>query len=168
MALRADGTVVVWGDLDNPRPVPAGLTDVVAIAGGIQHCLALRADGTVVAWGFDSEGQASVPAGLIGVTAIAAGGYHSLALRHALSPAAAIRALRDDIEGLGAATSPALRMKLNAALAALAVPNPAGACQALRVFTQMVAAQAGRQLAHEQAEYLLAQAGDIRVLIGCQ
>jgi len=168
MALRADGTVVVWGDLDNPRPVPAGLSDVVAIAGGIQHCLALRADGTLVAWGFDSEGQASVPVGLTGVTAIAAGGYHNVALRRALSPALAIRALRDDVDGLGVATGNALRMKLNAALAALAAANPRHTCQSLQDFSHMVSAQRGHQLTVEQADYLLAQAADIRLLVGCR
>ena len=31
--------------------VPAGLSNVVAVAAGGQHSLALKADGTVVAWG---------------------------------------------------------------------------------------------------------------------
>ena len=60
--------------------VPAGLSNVVAIAAGDSHSLALKSDGTVVAWGYNGEGQTTVPAGLSNVVAIAAGGYHSLAL----------------------------------------------------------------------------------------
>ena len=60
--------------------VPAGLTNVVSVAGGTAHSLALKADGTVVAWGDNSHGQSTVPTGLTGVMAIAAGAYHSLAL----------------------------------------------------------------------------------------
>ncbi len=62
--------------------VPAGLTNVVAIAGGSYHSLALKYDGTVVAWGDDSAGQTNVPPGLNNVVAIAAGGFHSLALKN--------------------------------------------------------------------------------------
>ena len=52
MALRADGTVVVWGNNTYGQTnVPPGLSNVVAIAAGFYHCLALRNDGTVVAWG---------------------------------------------------------------------------------------------------------------------
>jgi hypothetical protein len=38
LALRADGTVVVWGSATN---VPAGLTNMVAVAGGFAHSLVL-------------------------------------------------------------------------------------------------------------------------------
>jgi uncharacterized repeat protein (TIGR01451 family) len=81
LALKRDGTVVVWGDsrLGQLR-VPAGLNDVVAIAAGGFHSLALKRDGTVVAWGGNAVGQLDVPAGLSNVTAIAAGLTHSLAL----------------------------------------------------------------------------------------
>jgi hypothetical protein len=61
--------------------VPAGLSNVVAIAAGGGHGLALRANGTVVAWGENRHGQASVPDRLADVVAIAAGEDHSLALR---------------------------------------------------------------------------------------
>ena len=60
--------------------VPAGLTNVVAIAGGHSHSLALKSDGTVVAWGSTSSGETLVPPGLSNVTSIAAGGVESLAL----------------------------------------------------------------------------------------
>lgn len=82
LALKADGTVVGWGDntfgqLDGP----IGLTDVVAIAAGYYHALALKADGTVVAWGYDGVGQATPPAGLNNVVGIAADAQLSLALK---------------------------------------------------------------------------------------
>lgn len=66
--------------------VPAGLTNVVAIAAGTWCSLALKADGTVEAWGeFTTRGSfvsesPEPPNGLTGVTAIAAGEAHALAL----------------------------------------------------------------------------------------
>jgi hypothetical protein len=61
--------------------IPAGLSNVTAIAAGGLHSLALKSDGTVVGWGDDSYGQVTPPAGLSNVTAIAAGFGHSLALQ---------------------------------------------------------------------------------------
>jgi alpha-tubulin suppressor-like RCC1 family protein len=72
------GTVVAWGF--GQASLPAGLSDVKAIAGGHAHSLALKGDGTVVAWGDNYYGQTNLPADLRGVKAIAAGGYHSMAL----------------------------------------------------------------------------------------
>ena len=71
------GTVVAWGD-DFPygqTDVPAGLSNVTAIAGGAIHSLALKSDGTVVAWGSSYASYlhggevfpATVPPGLTGV-----------------------------------------------------------------------------------------------------
>jgi len=68
--------------------VPAGLSNVVAVAAGGWHCLALRSDGTVVAWGAGGPstnanvacGQNVVPKGLSNVVQIAAGTVHSLSL----------------------------------------------------------------------------------------
>jgi alpha-tubulin suppressor-like RCC1 family protein len=111
IALRADGTVVAWGN--NPgdgtpnrlTPVEVSgvggvdnLTGVVAVAAGGYHSLALRFDGSVVAWGDNPLGelgngtttksltpvQVAGPVGtgtLSGITSIAAGFEHSLALR---------------------------------------------------------------------------------------
>ncbi|MFL5807226.1 MAG: PxKF domain-containing protein, partial [Roseiflexaceae bacterium] len=80
--LKADGTVVAWGNNDyGQTDVPSGLSGVTAIAAGAFHNLALEADGTVVAWGWNYFGQSSVPDGLSDVTAISAGGFHSLALK---------------------------------------------------------------------------------------
>ena len=60
MALKADGTVVAWGDNgEGQADVPAGLTDVIAIAAGTSHSVALKSDGTVVAWGFNGSNRMS-------------------------------------------------------------------------------------------------------------
>ncbi len=79
VALKADGTLVRWGDVGTPyTALPTG--KVAAIAGGEVHVLAAVADGTVSAWYADDSGsQATVPAGLTGVVAVAAGDAHSLA-----------------------------------------------------------------------------------------
>ena len=76
-------TVIAWGDNTyGQTTVPAGLSGVVAIAGGWTHTVALKNDGTVVAWGDNTYGQTTVPAGLSGVVAIAAGGYYTVALKN--------------------------------------------------------------------------------------
>jgi alpha-tubulin suppressor-like RCC1 family protein len=80
VALKADGTVLAWGDnYYNQTDVPAGLRDVVAIAAGWYHSLALKRDGTVVSWG--GSGLYAPPAGLSNVIAIAAGSFHNMALK---------------------------------------------------------------------------------------
>ena len=72
LALKSDGTVVAWGDNTyGQRNVPAGLTNVVAIAANQFTSFAVKSDGTVVSWG----GQSNIPAGLSGVIAIDACPY---------------------------------------------------------------------------------------------
>ena len=93
LALRKDGTVVAWKSLytaiNDPFPMPPGLSNVVAIASGYTHSLALKKDGTVAAWGFahgdfmyPDYGQLNVPVGLSNVVAIAGGPAISLALKN--------------------------------------------------------------------------------------
>ena len=81
-ALATTGTVVAWGRSEEGQTnIPAGLSEVTAIAGGNYHTVILKNDGTVTAWGRNDFGQTNVPAGLSGVTAIAGGGYHTVALK---------------------------------------------------------------------------------------
>jgi hypothetical protein len=81
LALRADGTVLAWGDNYQGQCNVANLRDIMAIAGGGYHSLAIQRDGTVIGLGSNDSGQATPPAGLSNITAIAAGTWHSLALR---------------------------------------------------------------------------------------
>jgi hypothetical protein len=84
VALKRDGTVVVWGwNLDGQTTVPPGLSGVSAIAAGLGHTVALKRDGTVVAWGDNRQDQTTLPPGLglSGVSAIAAGDFHTVAIR---------------------------------------------------------------------------------------
>jgi hypothetical protein len=83
VALKADGTVVAWGNTDNNRiAVPSGLTDVVQVAmnGAAIHGLALKSSGEVVSWGTNQWGAAVVPADLGPVVQVAVGGNMSAAL----------------------------------------------------------------------------------------
>ena len=82
LALRSNGTVVVWGANNwGQTNLPPSATNVVAITASGGHSLALRANGTIVGWGYNNYGQASPPPGLSNVVAIAAGAFHSLAVR---------------------------------------------------------------------------------------
>jgi hypothetical protein len=170
LVLKSDGTVVAWGmNIFQQSVVPAGLTGVVAIAKGGDHDLVLKADGTMVGWGYNLHGQATPPA-LANVVAISAGGFHSLALIDALTPVRAIGDLKAylDAQLLKAATRNALVVKLNAALAALAVPNVPLACTRMQDVINLAKAQKGKkELTTAQANYLIAQATDIKLLIGC-
>jgi len=47
----AGGRVVGWGTGYPIANLPADLTNITAVAAGLQHALALRADGRVAAWG---------------------------------------------------------------------------------------------------------------------
>lgn len=67
MALKADGTVVVWGsDQYGQTAVPSDAVDVVAVTAGNDHCLALRRDGSVVAWGDNSYRISTIPDEVVG------------------------------------------------------------------------------------------------------
>ena len=75
------GGVVGWGiDSHGQSRMPAGVSNVVAIAAGGLYSLALQSNRTVAAWGYNNYGQTNVPPGLSNVVAIAAGHLHSLAL----------------------------------------------------------------------------------------
>lgn len=84
VALQADGTVVAWSfnDSVDSVQVPAGLSDVVAIAAtvGGSATLALKADGSIVGWGSNQNGVLEVPDDLKDVVAIACSNFHGMAL----------------------------------------------------------------------------------------
>jgi alpha-tubulin suppressor-like RCC1 family protein len=86
LALRADGTVVAWGGVNQfgQRTVPPDATNVVEIAAGTTHSLALRG-GTVVFWGaVYNTGVATAPpeAGVnMADLALGCGADHVLQLR---------------------------------------------------------------------------------------
>jgi subtilisin-like proprotein convertase family protein len=79
-----EATVVVWGaDFAGQATVPAGLSNVVSIAGAYNHSLALKNDETAVGWGDNFFGQATVPPGLnSSLVALAGGETYSVALRN--------------------------------------------------------------------------------------
>ncbi len=77
VALKRDGSVVVWGsNYFGQTNVPPHLKGVVAVAAGETHSLALKSDGTVVSWGqwYDMRNyvQSAVPMGVEKAVAIAA------------------------------------------------------------------------------------------------
>jgi hypothetical protein len=89
IGLTADGRVVAWGsNASGQCDVPAGMTEVIEIAGGgwyfptdqRGHSAALLRDGTVRAWGSNQYGQCNVPPTLSAVTQIACGWAHTAAL----------------------------------------------------------------------------------------
>jgi Regulator of chromosome condensation (RCC1) repeat len=82
MALKANGTVVCWGNNSFGQSTPpAGLTDVTAISAGNNFSVARKSNGTVVAWGITSSGISTPPSGLSNATAVSAGQTHSVALK---------------------------------------------------------------------------------------
>lgn len=71
-----------WGDLrEGLSPIPAGLTNVVAIAAEYYQSMALTTAGNVVSWGYATYGQGTVPVSASNVVAVACGLYFDLALR---------------------------------------------------------------------------------------
>src|SRR5207245_2794570 len=96
---NGDGELGNGGFSNSATPAAvSGLTNVVAIGGGVYHSLALKSDGTVWAWGKNYYGQlgnggfsdSATPAavsGLTNVAAIAGGGFHSLVLAAPLDSA---------------------------------------------------------------------------------
>jgi alpha-tubulin suppressor-like RCC1 family protein len=82
VALKADGTVIAWGDNRRGQAsVPPGLSGVIAVSAGENHTLALLNNGQVVGWGANTAGQLSIPTSkIVNVVAIAAGRESSLAV----------------------------------------------------------------------------------------
>ncbi len=96
LALKADGSVIGWGNNDYGQSyIPAIATNIAAIAAGGFHNLALRADGIVIGWGYNMFGESTGMATggrasgvvavenhiLSNVVAVAARGYQSWAVK---------------------------------------------------------------------------------------
>lgn len=81
---RASSAVIAWGNPGGEESiVPAGLSNVTAVAAGTWSSLALKDDGTLVFWGTPYWGTSTsnFPPGLTNISAIALGNSHALALR---------------------------------------------------------------------------------------
>jgi len=89
LGLKADGTVVAWGDAldqdgqNSPRSPPVGLSNVAKIDAGESLSLALKEDGTLVVWGKDNYVETALPDSLVGAkfSAAAAGDSIFAAIR---------------------------------------------------------------------------------------
>jgi hypothetical protein len=80
VAVKVDGSVVVWGDNSQGQAnVPgAAQSGVITVAAGAYHTVALMNNGSVVAWGQQTNGPVAAQSG---VQAIAAYGWHTVALK---------------------------------------------------------------------------------------
>ncbi len=79
---RTGSKVSAWGFFDySQTTIPSGLSNVVAVASGLNTSCALKADGSVIAWGDNASGQATVPTNLSNVIALAGSASHTLALK---------------------------------------------------------------------------------------
>jgi hypothetical protein len=80
-AIRPDGTVTAWGsNTTGMLTIPAGLSGVTQVAGGVEHALAMNSAGNLFNWGngvVPGNGL-GIPVGWSGATAIAAGRGFSL------------------------------------------------------------------------------------------
>jgi len=74
VALRADGSVVAWGDNSaGQRDIPPGITDAVAVAAGDRFTAVLRADGSCQSWGMALKWPMQSPAAGEKIVHIASG-----------------------------------------------------------------------------------------------
>ncbi|GLC89276.1 S-layer homology domain-containing protein [Lysinibacillus piscis] len=81
IALKSDGTVIVWGkNVTTWAKPPEGLNNVVEIYAKDTIFLARKSNGKVVAWGGSEAGGINVPAELNNVISMASAGNHTLAV----------------------------------------------------------------------------------------
>jgi hypothetical protein len=80
LAMKTNGSLVVWGNSNPSSNVPADLTNGVTISAGPEYSLAVREDGTVRGWGANGWGANNPPSILSNVIAVACGLYYGIAL----------------------------------------------------------------------------------------
>jgi Concanavalin A-like lectin/glucanases superfamily/Bacterial surface protein, Ig-like domain/Regulator of chromosome condensation (RCC1) repeat len=80
-ALKADRTVVGWGDNGSSQLPPPSATNLVVVAAGWGDSFGVRQDGTVIGWGASVFGETNPPPTATNIVAIAAGYYVAMALR---------------------------------------------------------------------------------------
>jgi alpha-tubulin suppressor-like RCC1 family protein len=84
VALKSDGTLVVWGGnggSENIATVPTGLANIAEIDCGWAWTLVRRENGSLFAWGADDSGQISSLPSESNFVQISAGNMHGAALR---------------------------------------------------------------------------------------
>jgi len=93
LALKRDGSVVVWGSIGlGLDAVPAG--PAVGIASGTYHSMLRRADGSLACWGYNAFAQCAIPGGLGQVCDLAGGDRSSAVLVRDALPAADLARVR--------------------------------------------------------------------------
>jgi hypothetical protein len=83
-ALRADGTVIVWGEnFYGQLNVPSGLSNVVSISCSFYYTVAIKADGRAVGWGsYDQIGVfVELPASFNDLVAVSCSPYCTFGLK---------------------------------------------------------------------------------------
>ena len=81
VAIRADGTLLSWGNDGTGQIAGTPTGTFKAVAAGSYHSIAIRTDGTLISWGDDSASQVSKSPTTGTYIAVAAGEFHSVAIR---------------------------------------------------------------------------------------
>ena len=81
VAVRSNGTVVVWGDPTGPISPPQGLDNVIAVAASENFIMALKRYGAVVFWGNFPNAGPFVDGSLTNVAALSASINHAMVLK---------------------------------------------------------------------------------------
>jgi hypothetical protein len=82
VAVRADGTLLLWGGPFATTNLPPGFTNILDVSAGPGYGLVLGSDGTVVQLGVDQGNiTGQIPPNLSNVVAVATGAYGAQALR---------------------------------------------------------------------------------------
>ncbi len=75
MAVKADGSLVCWGDDDQVSNTPT-TAEFVAVAAGVRHSVAVKKEGSLASWGDDIDGQVSNTPTTAEFVTVTAGNVH--------------------------------------------------------------------------------------------